>query len=647
MCEVFRQLDHRGVAWHWQEEHAKAWEEVKRLTTTTTVLAHYGFNKETTIQCDASSTGLGAILLQEGKPVCFASRALTTSERNYAQIEKELLAILFGCERFDQCIYAKHTTLESDHKPLEDITRKPMADVPKQLQQMLMRLQRYDIQVTYKKGSEMYLADALSGAYLKCTVTAKDWQREHCLQVEEVNMVEDVPIDNPLLEEIRRATKEDQDLQCISEMIRTGWPSRTIDVPVAARPFHQCHHEISVQNDLVFKGGRIVIPIFLRGSMVSKLHNTHLGVECCLRRARESLFWPGMNAELKDFVRRCSVCAAYCPEQCCEPLQPHEIPSRPWQKVAIDLFSLESTNYIVVVNYYSNFFEIDKLNDTLSNTVIHKVKGQFARHGIPEIVVTDNGPQFAGGEFERFATQWQFHHITTSPRYPQANGKVENTVKTCKSILKKAKETNQDVCMSLLDFRNTPSESIGSSPAQRLFGRRTRTQILISPKLLQPTALKGTDVSDKLHRAKQRHAWNYDKVSKSLPPLAPGQNVKMKKPGETTWSLAVFKRPAGHRSYIVESGGRQYRRNHRQLRTTEEDCRPSPLVSDDSEEDDDDEPDNDDVVPDRRDDTTSKQATVPIHTPPPMTVQTVPDNKKTARVRTVKIPRKYRDYDMS
>ncbi|XP_062510501.1 uncharacterized protein K02A2.6-like [Corticium candelabrum] len=207
-------------------------------------------------------------------------------------------------------------------------------------------------------------------------------------------MVEDVPIDNPLLEEIRRATKEAQELQCISELIRSGCPSRTIDVPIAARPFHQCHHEISVQNDLAFKGDRIVIPISLRGSMVKKLHNTHLGVEGCLRRAREPLFWPGINAELKDFVRRCSVCAAYRPEQCREPLKPHEIPSRPWQKVAIDLFSLETTNYTVFVDYYSNFFEIDKLNDTLSNTVIHKVKGQFARHGIPHIIVTNNGPQF-------------------------------------------------------------------------------------------------------------------------------------------------------------------------------------------------------------------------------------------------------------
>ena len=94
-------------------------------------LAYYDVNKETTIQCDASSTGLRATLLQEGKTVCFASRALTTSERNYAQIEKKLLAILFGCQRFDQYVYAKHTMAESDHKPLEDITRKPMANVPK------------------------------------------------------------------------------------------------------------------------------------------------------------------------------------------------------------------------------------------------------------------------------------------------------------------------------------------------------------------------------------------------------------------------------------------------------------------------------------------------------------------------------------
>ena len=94
VCEVLRQLEHKGVEWHWQEEHVKAWKKVKRLTTTMPVLAYYNVNKETTIQCDASSTGLGATLLQEGKPLCFASIALTKSERNYAQIEKELLAIV-------------------------------------------------------------------------------------------------------------------------------------------------------------------------------------------------------------------------------------------------------------------------------------------------------------------------------------------------------------------------------------------------------------------------------------------------------------------------------------------------------------------------------------------------------------------------
>ena len=217
----------------------------------------------------------------------------------------------------------------------------------------------------------------------------------------------------------------------------------------------------------------------------------------------------------------------------------------------------------------------------------------------------------------------------TSPRYPLANGKLENTVKTRKNIIEKAKETKQDVYMSFLDFRNTPSESIGTSSAQRLFGGRTRTQmpeiteiteINVSPKLLQATAQKETDVSGKRHRAKQRQARNYDEVSKILPPITPDQNVS--------------KRPAGHRSYIVESGGRLYRRNRRRLRTTKKDCRPSPLVSDDSEEDENDGSNNDDVVPGRLNDTSPKQTTAPIQTPPP---RIAPDIKKTTLGRAVKL----------
>ena len=132
--------------------------EVKRLITNHPVLRYYDVTKEVTLQCDAPQSGIGAALLQEGQPVAFTSRALTATERNYTQIEKELLAIVHACEQFDQYLFGREVTVESDHKPLEIILQKPLLAAPKRLQRMMMHLQNYNLTVVYKQGQEMYLA---------------------------------------------------------------------------------------------------------------------------------------------------------------------------------------------------------------------------------------------------------------------------------------------------------------------------------------------------------------------------------------------------------------------------------------------------------------------------------------------------------
>ena len=119
------------------------------------------------LQCDASKSDLRATLLQNGQPVAYASRALTPAQMCYAQIEKELLAIVFTCEKFDTYIYGRDVvTFVTDHKPLEVILRKALNSAPQCLQRMLLCLQRYNLEIRYKKGKEMFLADPLSRAFL-------------------------------------------------------------------------------------------------------------------------------------------------------------------------------------------------------------------------------------------------------------------------------------------------------------------------------------------------------------------------------------------------------------------------------------------------------------------------------------------------
>ena len=274
-----------------------------------------------------------------------------------------------------------------------------------------------------------------------------------------------------------------------------------------------------------------------------------------------------MSAEIRDFVSRCTICQTYRPQQAREELQPHELPSRPWQKIGADLFVLGQQTFLIMVDYWSNFFEVVEIHRKTAQSVITQLKVQFARHGIPEVLITDNGSEFDNQEFKNFSSQWHFEHRTSSPRYPQSNGKVENAVKTCKGLLVKAKEDKKDPLLAILDWRNTPSEGFSTSPAQRLMGRRTRTLLPTAETLLQPNS-DTTATARYLAARKRLQCRQYNRGFKNLAPLKAGDAIRMKLPGEKKWSLGQCTRPLGRRSYEVEVEGRRYHRNRRQVRST-------------------------------------------------------------------------------
>jgi transposase InsO family protein len=194
-----------------------------------------------------------------------------------------------------------------------------------------------------------------------------------------------------------------------------------------------------------------------RNEIMSHIH-THIGIEGCLKRARECAYWQRMNSELRDYISKCDVCQTYGLKQPKETLKSHDIPTIPWVKIGTDLFCFSENYYLITMDYYSSFFEIDRLYDTSSKTVISKLKQHFARWGIPETVIPDNGPQYSSEQFKNFSRLWDFKHKTSSPGHAQSNGKVENAVKSAKRIMRKAKKSNSDPFISLLNFRNTPQQ---------------------------------------------------------------------------------------------------------------------------------------------------------------------------------------------
>lgn len=186
------------------------------MITRESVLRYFDDKKGVTLQCDASESGLGATIMQEGQLVAFSSRALSNTEKNYAQIEKELLSIVHGCMRFDQYVYGREVTIQTDHKPLENIFRKPLLSAPKRLQRMLLHLQKFNLKIVYKPGKELFIADTLSCAFVPneqtsetktCDVYAVE-QEEYLIKViEEIDMVEFLPITTERLADLREKTE--------------------------------------------------------------------------------------------------------------------------------------------------------------------------------------------------------------------------------------------------------------------------------------------------------------------------------------------------------------------------------------------------------------------------------------------------------
>ena len=311
-----------------------------------------------------------------------------------------------------------HSVGECDHKPLEVIYRNPLVAAPKRLQRMLLCLPKYVLGFW-----RMYLADTLSTAPLPIT-TSRDEVLTIDKEVEKIQILDSLPLRKPSLKEIHKESLRDSTIQALQKLIQSEWPETKDNLPHDVTPYFNVRGELSAQDGIVFKGDRCVVPKSLRPEDLSRIHRPHIGVEGCSRRARESVDWPGMSAVIRsceNSISQCEIRRTYDISQQKETLHPREVPDRPWSKVAVDLFELNNRHYLVTVDYYSNYWEVDRLEySTTSKAVIYKLKQHFARHCRK---TSENDPQFDSDGFRRFARDWQFDHVTSSPGHSQSTGK--------------------------------------------------------------------------------------------------------------------------------------------------------------------------------------------------------------------------------
>ena len=247
--------------------------------------------------------------------------------------------------------------METDHKPLEEIFKKSLCDAPARLQRMLLRLQCYNLEVRYKRGPLMYIADTLSRAYLKDTLPSEEMK-----SLELVDHIENLRVSPSRLAQSEEESTRDPVCIDLRRVILQGWPSDISECEPVLRPFFQFLSELIVQGKLVFRESRLFVASSLRKEFMSLAHLSHIGLGGCLRRLRKCMFWPGMSAQMKDFVGQCDICLTHHDSQVREPLLQHEVPPRPWTRHAADICFHSGRVLLVAVDYFSNFIEVDPLS---------------------------------------------------------------------------------------------------------------------------------------------------------------------------------------------------------------------------------------------------------------------------------------------
>lgn len=345
-----------NVRFKWSKACEGAFKKIKSLLTSHEVLIHYDQDRPIKVTCDASPTGLGAVLshsFPDGgeRPIAFASRTLTQAEHNYSQLDKEALAFIFAVKQFHQYVYGREFVLETDHKPLTYIFG-PKKGIPamaaSRVQRWAILLSAYDFDIKYRKVVDNAAADNLSRMLVIARERGED--RENRNEYSYLNFVTD-NIPSLKGKEISEATAKDPTLQIVKRHIQTGWPNQ---VASKLDAYKRTDLQLTIEEGCVMWGYRIVIPTILRKKVLSELHNTHLGIVKMKMLARSCVWWPGMDKEIERVVKACNACIEAAANPPRAELHTWSWPSGPGQRLHIDFCGpIDTYMYLVIIDNYS------------------------------------------------------------------------------------------------------------------------------------------------------------------------------------------------------------------------------------------------------------------------------------------------------
>ena len=378
-------------------------------------MAYYNPKKPTVLQTNASCKGVGARLLQNQKPVYFTSRALSETQKGYVAIELESLAVTWAMEKFHHFLYGNKFMLETNQKPLEVILSKSLNQARPRLQRFLIRTFLYHFKVRHIPGLTNHVADCLSRLGFQ-----KDSISLPKLHVNQITSQLKARSDS--LHNLQIATQDDDKLAILKHIIQWGWPKTIKEVLSEVQKYWTFHEELTIEDGLVLKGTRIIIPDEKREETLKLIHEGHLGINKCKMRAKETLYWLGINEQLGELILNCQLCLKYSRSK--DKNTPHtalghEIPSVPWSKVTTDIFHFESKSYLLVVNYTSRFPIVREIKSMSAQHMAEHFRLIFSEYGWPDTLVSDNGPCYVAKTFTSLMKEYAVNHITSSPHSPQ------------------------------------------------------------------------------------------------------------------------------------------------------------------------------------------------------------------------------------
>ena len=411
--------------WHWSDSCKRAFQAAKQKLVEAPVLAHYNLDYPIVLAGDASAYGVGAVIshrLPDGSecPVAYASRTLTKSERNYAQVEKEALSLVFGVRKFHQYLYDRQFTILTDHKPLKTILG-PKNNIPPlaaaRMQRWALLLSAYVYDIHFRPTGSHGNANWLSRLPLATETPVVNCTDPTAFNVMQLNSL---PVQ---MSEIRAATRTDEVLSKVLCCLQQGWPE---DTQGPLTPFWRRKEELAIESDCILWGVRVVVPAKLHKKVLEELHRGHPGVVRMKALAWSHVWWPELDKEIEECAKACSACQANKHVPAKAPLHPWNWPSSPWERIHIDFAGpVAGKMLLIVMDAHSKWPEVMVMDSTTSSKTITVLREMFARYGLPRQIVSDNRPQFTSNEFKEFLASNGVKHITTSPYCPSSNGAAE------------------------------------------------------------------------------------------------------------------------------------------------------------------------------------------------------------------------------